>query len=72
MRASRDRNRLEPRVGADCAQQVADVIAHRIHAHLQLVGDLACRAAALEELEDLRLARRQIQLRVCMWFFDEI
>ena len=58
MRVIRDRDRFQARVRPDRAEQGPDVVAHRLGAQLQLVGDLARRSPALEQLEDLRLTRR--------------
>src|SRR5215471_6618337 len=66
VRLVRDRDGLESRVGADRAHQVADVVAHRFNAELELVGDLLRRATALEKLEDLRLSRSQVELGMCV------
>jgi hypothetical protein len=51
---------------------MADVIANRLSAQMQLFGDLPCRTAALEEPKHLRLFRREVQLRVCVRFLDQV
>ena len=40
VRPVRDGDRLQPRVGAGCAQHVPDVVAHGLRAQVQLLGDL--------------------------------
>ena len=72
MRLVRDRDGLESRVGSDRAKQVADVIAHGLGTELELVGDLPRRAAALEELEDLRLTRCQVELGMFVGLLDDV
>jgi hypothetical protein len=58
-----DRRRL-PAVGrAELGEDVRDVDAHGAHADVERVGDLAVRRAAREVLQDLDLARGQIQVR---------
>src|SRR5215203_454504 len=50
---------LEPGVDAEGAEEVADVIADRLLAEVELAGDLLRRAATLKEAKNLRLAWRQ-------------
>src|SRR5829696_7444698 len=54
---------LEPRVHTERTQHVPNVVADRLGAQVELVGDLFRRAAVLEETQDLVLARRQMRMR---------
>src|SRR4051794_35107566 len=56
-------DRLETRMDAERPQQVPDVVAYRLRAQVQLARDLVRRGAALEQAEDLDLARRQVRRR---------
>jgi hypothetical protein len=49
MKPARDRHGLQAGVDAERAQEVADVISHRLLAEVQLVGDLRRRAAVLQQ-----------------------
>ena len=72
VRPVRDGHGFQPRVGAGGAQHVPDVVAHRLLAQVQLLGDLRRRSAAFEKLEHLGLTRCEVQVGVCMRLFDEI
>jgi len=51
-------------------EQVADVVADRLAAQVQVLGDLRGRAAALELAQDLGLSRRETELRVGLRLLD--
>jgi hypothetical protein len=72
MRAMCDRDRLQPRVSPDGAQEESYVVAHRFRAELQLFGNLACRTAAFEKLEHLRLPWREVQVRMRVRLLDQV
>jgi hypothetical protein len=55
-------NGFEARVSAKCAEYAPDVVPHRLGAEVQLGGDLVGRVPALEEPQDLGLARRQARM----------
>src|SRR6476660_5812727 len=61
---ARHRHRLEPGVGPDGVEQVADVIADGLPAQVQVLGDLCGRAAPLELAQNLGLAWCEAELRV--------
>jgi hypothetical protein len=61
MLSARDRYRFEPRVDPKRTQQVADVIAHRLRAELQLLRDLLRGTTALEQAQNLGLTRREMR-----------
>jgi hypothetical protein len=56
-----DRGRLAPVGGVELVQDVGDVDADRLDADHQLVGDLAVSEAARDQVQDLGLARRQVE-----------
>src|SRR5262249_7555513 len=72
VRAAGDRDGLEAGVGADRAQDVAHVVAYGVEAQMQLGGDLACRAASLEQLEHPGPARRPREGRMGVRRLDAI
>ncbi len=59
-------------MGAEGAEQVPDVVADRLGAQMELVGYLARRPAALEQLQHLVLPRREVELRMGVRLLDEI
>jgi hypothetical protein len=59
-------------VGADRGEDVANVVAHRVDAQVQLGGDLARRAPALEQVEHLRLPGRERKLGMRMRRLDKV
>ena len=58
-----DRERLQLAVRAELGRQVRDVVAHRVHAHMELLGDRGVREPAREHLEHLVLATREVRVR---------
>jgi hypothetical protein len=56
---TRERDRLEPRMHAECLEHVPDVVPDCLLAQVELHRDLIRRFAALEETKDLRLSRRE-------------
>jgi hypothetical protein len=45
---------------------------HRFRAELQLFGNLACRTAAFEKLEHLRLPWCEVQVRMRVRLLDQV
>src|SRR5262245_31401107 len=61
---TRKSDRFQARRSPERVQQAANVVPDRLAAQSQLLGDLCGRAAPLEQLQHLRLPRRQLELRV--------
>ena len=69
---ARHGDRLEAGVCPDRVEQVADVVADRFAAQVQVLGDLRRRAAALELTQDLGLSGRETELRVGLRLLDQV
>jgi hypothetical protein len=55
-------NGFEAGMGAECPEQVADVIANRLDAQVELAGDLVSRMAPLEQPQHLGLPRGEMRM----------
>ena len=69
MLAACDRDRLEPRVDAERAQQVANVVPYGLSAQVELLRDLRRRPSLLEQAQDLGLRPLRYG-NTSPWYYD--